>query len=76
MLEELYGLENTKILPHLVKNQNKKKPKSKPEPTKPKETNNKNKPQHSPKMQTNNKKKRECYSFYRKTGCRKDCLCH
>lgn len=42
MLEELCGLKNAKILLHLVKNQAKK-PKSKPEPTKPKET-KKNKP--------------------------------
>lgn len=51
MLEEPYGLENTKILLHLVKNQAKK-PKSKSEPTKPKETNKKNKPQTSQKLQT------------------------
>lgn len=55
MLEEPCGLENAKILLHLVKNQAKK-PKSKPEPTKPKET-KKNKPQTSQKLLTSKHKK-------------------
>lgn len=75
MLEELYGLENRKILSHLVKNQTKKTPNQNQNQTNQKKPTTKTNHNTPPKMQTKNNKKERVLSIG-KQDVGRDYLCH